>query len=68
MKTKRQSRSERDKKLIAQQEKIHKRINKVCICECGKEYTLTNKLRHEKTKFHLNFICIDTDPPSSSQP
>ena len=49
-------------------EKIHKRINKVCLCECGKEYTLTNKLRHEKSKFHLNFICSDTDPPSSSQP
>ena len=46
------------------------KINKVCICECGKEYTLTNKLRHEKSKFHLNFLnpCINIDPPSSSQP
>jgi len=49
-------------------EKIQEHKNKVCLCICGKEYTYSHKLRHEKTKFHLNFICIDTDPPSSSQP
>ena len=42
--------------------------NKVCLCECGKTYTHHHKLRHEKSQFHLNFICSDTDPPSSSQP
>jgi len=49
-------------------EKISTKNNKVCLCKCGKTYTHHHKLRHEKTKFHLNFICIDTDPLSSSQP
>ena len=51
-------------------EKILTKNNKVCICECGKQYTYSNRLQHEKSKFHLNFLnpCSDTDPPSSSQP
>ena len=49
-------------------EKIQEHKNKVCLCICGKEYTHSHKLRHERTQFHLNFICIDTDLPSSSQP
>ena len=51
-------------------EKIQEHKNKVCICECGKKYTHSHKLRHEKSKFHKIFLnpCIDTDPLSSSQP
>ena len=51
-------------------ERITSKNNKVCICECGKEYTYQNRLRHEKTKFHKTFLnpCINIDPPSSSQP
>ena len=49
-------------------EKISTKNNKVCLCKCGKTYTHHHKLRHEKSQFHLNFICIDTAPPSSSQP
>ena len=49
-------------------EKISTKNNKVCLCKCGKTYTHHHKLRHEKSQFHLNYICIDTDHPSSSQP
>jgi len=51
-------------------ERITSKNNKVCICECGKEYTYRNRLRHEKSNFHKIFLnpCSDTDPPSSSQP
>ena len=43
-------------------EKYKEHSKKVCICKCGKTYTHHHKLRHEKSQFHLNFICIDTDP------
>jgi len=51
-------------------EKIQEHKNKVCLCECGKKYTHSHKLRHEKSKFHKTFLnpCINIDPPSSSQP
>ena len=37
-------------------EKIKAQKTKVCNCECGKTYTLSNKSQHEKTQFHQNFI------------
>ena len=51
-------------------EHIQQLQKRICLCECGKEYTHQNKRCHIKTKFHMNFLnpCIDTDPPSSSQP
>ena len=35
-----------------------------------KKYTHQNRLQHEKSKFHLNFLnpCINTDPFVSLQP
>ena len=30
-------------------------INKKCICDCGKGYNYSHKLRHEQSKFHINF-------------
>lgn len=41
--------SKKDEIKVKQAEKIK--------CECGMEYTRSNKSRHLKTKFHLDFIC-----------
>ena len=37
-------------------EKIKEEKSKICLCECGKQYTQGHKIRHEKTKFHLDFL------------
>jgi len=37
-------------------EDIAKRQNKKCICECGAEYTYTNKIRHQKSKKHQDYL------------
>ena len=37
-------------------EKIKERKGKICICECGSQYTHDHKLRHERTKKHINYI------------
>ena len=51
-------------------EKIQERKSRVCLCPCGKTYTHSHKLRHEKSKFHKIFLnpCINTDPFVSLQP
>ena len=35
-------------------DKINQRLLKKIMCTCGVEYTFCNKIRHEKTKFHIN--------------
>jgi len=37
-------------------EKIKTRKSTEYICECGKSISANNKARHEKTKFHLNYV------------
>ena len=37
-------------------DKIRNHQNKKCSCECGKEFTLKNKSRHEKSQIHQNYI------------
>ena len=37
-------------------EKIQQRRGEVCMCECGSQYTHDHKLRHERTKKHINYI------------
>ena len=49
-------------------EKINNNRSSPVLCECGKTVSKRNIAIHRKSQFHLNFICIDTDPPSSSQP
>ena len=38
--------------------KIKERNKIICKCECGKEYTLCNKARHLKTKYHEENINV----------
>ena len=41
------------------EENKKKQLTKVAelyVCECGKELTIGKKPRHEKTKFHLNYL------------
>tara|TARA_R110000787_G_C13381866_1_gene441872 strand:+ start:449 stop:940 length:492 start_codon:yes stop_codon:yes gene_type:complete len=41
------------------EENKQKQLTKVSVlyvCECGKELTIGKKARHEKTKFHLNYL------------
>ena len=40
----------------ANKEKIHEQKNRVCVCECGKTYTHSNKSQHQKFKFHQEYI------------
>ena len=37
-------------------DKINDRRSKKFICICGKEITINNKARHEKSIFHCNYI------------
>ena len=41
---------------LKNKEKIRKRQNTVINCECGNNYTKSNKARHVKSKRHLKFI------------
>ena len=46
---------EKDKeRRILNADKIKERNKTICICECGKEYTLCNKKRHQKSKYHID--------------
>jgi hypothetical protein len=38
-------------------ERLSHKNNEKLKCECGKEYTRSNQSRHLKTKFHIDFIC-----------
>ena len=36
--------------------KYHNTIKEKYLCDCGKELNIINKLKHNKTKNHLNYI------------
>ncbi len=38
-------------------EQIKQKQGEKIKCECGMEYTKSNKSRHFKTQFHIDFIC-----------
>ena len=40
-------------------ERIKDRKGKLCICDCGNNYTHIHKSRHLKTQFHQNWIQIN---------
>ena len=39
-------------------DKIKERYKTICKCECGKEYTLWNKTRHQKSKYHIDKLNV----------
>ena len=41
---------------LQNKETIKEKRNNQCLCSCGKSYTHNHKKRHERSKFHLNYI------------
>lgn len=46
----------------ANKEKIHKRKNEKCSCDCGGKYTRAHKSAHKKTKKHQEWEKSQTPP------